>query len=202
MLTTFDLHTQIQHAIWYPKKNTRSFSEIFNDTIEYQLRNSISSIYYQELNWEGHSILSPFNSPFLRWNEDSLKTIKDSKNTILNWFINLIEEKVNNDGYTLCQQTYDEDICEVYFPVEVEYFKNYAFEFDWVELVPEEDHVSYWEDDEDEELYSYWNSGLKKYWLKTYDIWLRKGDNLDLFEKNDGSEYFSLRKTFLTDPRK
>jgi hypothetical protein len=196
MLTALDLENKIRPYLpnfTHPEQNKKGLGEVWDEVKEYQLRKNIPATYLREVNWEGHIITAPFYSPFLHWNEHDLKYMKDDKDRVLKWFVNLVNDKVENDGYLLCQQTFDEDICEIYLPLDVKHFEKNAQEFDWIELFYSDDYVYSYFTDESETV---------KCWDKCFDVYLKKGDSLDMIQSLLTSQMFSLRKTFLSDPRK
>lgn len=195
MLTALDLENKIRPYfpnLSHPEQTKTGLGKAFDEVIEYQLRNNISASYLREVNWEGHIINAPFYSPFLHWNENDLKFMKDNKDRVLEWFINLVNDKVENDGYLLCQQTFDEDLYEIYLPLDVKHLEKIAQEYDWIELYYCENNVCPYFTDETETV---------KCWDKFFDIYLKKGNSLSIFHSFKDSELFSLRKTFLSDPR-
>jgi hypothetical protein len=204
MLTALDLENKIKKFFptFTPHLSTEgdeekgsSFIEVYNEVKEYQLRNNVPAVYFRDLNWEGHTITAPFYSPFLAWDLNDVKVMKEHKDRVLNWFMSLATDKIENEGYLLCQQTFDEDICEVYLPLNVPQFEKTALEFDWVEILYCKDNVV--------PCYADDTLTTVHHWVKSFEVTLKRGYSLDLFENiaDGNSETFSLRKTYLIDPR-
>ena len=170
----------------------KSVDDFWEQIKEYQNKHKISAVYFQELDWEGHKINAPFYSPFLWGSFNDLKIFKENKDRLLKWFLNFAKEKIEKEGYTLCQEMYDSDLCVVNVPLDLDQFEKTALEFDWVELIDYTDHVGE----------TYQEDGTVQYWTKCFDLNLKRGYSLDIFENiGDGnSELFSLRKTYWIDP--
>jgi len=194
MLTALDLENQIRPYLpnfMHPEKTKSGFGKISDEVIEYQLRNNIPATCFRELDWDGTIITAPFCSYFLYSTPNDLEFMKENKDRTLKSFVDFANEKIEKEGYLLCEQTFDEDICEIFLPIDVKHFEEMALDFDWVELLYSADYVtSYYLDEEETTLC----------WEKCFDLFLKRGDSLDFFRTE--SFMFSLKKTFLSDPRK
>lgn len=194
MLTALDLENKIRPYFpnfAHPAQTKEGLGEIWNEVIEYQLRNNIPATCFRELNWDGTILTAPFGSYFLYSTYKDVKFMKENKDMILESFIRFANEKIEKEGYLLCEQTFDEDICEIFLPVDIKHFKEMALDYDWVELLYYPDYVTTYYLDEEETTLC---------WEKCFDLFLKRGDSLDFFKTE--LQMFSLKKTFLTDPRK
>jgi len=200
MITALDLENQIKEyienvhngLIFTDQKKQKIINNFWVQIKKYQVEHQISSVYFKTLNWEGHTINCPFYSPFLYGRLSDLQILKENKSRLLKWFLNFATEKIDKEGYSLCQEIYDADGCLVYIPLNVSYLEKIASEFEWVELVNYIDNVSP----------DYKDDGTVRYWIKSFNAYFRRGDTLDIFEDEEGdSQLFTVRKTFLTDPR-
>lgn len=169
----------------------------YRDEIQdYQIKNNISSVAFQEVNWEGNIIRYPEIEDQLMPMPQDKAIVMRYKDKVVDWFLKFAEKKMAS-GYELIKKD-DDGYSDQDIVVTTEDVLKYAVGFEWAGVTqynPKPHPVYMMETDENG---NHIDKGIG-YWFREFLLFLYKGNPSDTNDYDD-LVVFSINKTWENEP--
>ncbi len=152
----------------------------------YQVKFNVSSVIFQTVEWDGKIIRYPECADQLITMPQDKQIVMRYKDKIVNWFTDLAEVYVEQEGYEILSETEEES----WEPITLEDISNLSSEFEWATLTPHDSP-------EVTSIYSGNNKEIAYRW-REFCLFLSRGDHF--WADNHESVLISLYKRWYVDP--
>lgn len=146
----------------------------FRDQIhEYQQKNNVSSVAFQEVNWDGVIIRYPEMEDQLEQMPQDKAIVCRYRDKIVDWFINFADNYITTKGYKLLIPD-DEGYRDGDIEITTSYLKELSKEYEWASLTqytPKVTPVGYCDVLDDG---TYIDKGIG-YWIREFHLFLYRG---------------------------